>query len=232
MGLLGELQCIANTLQVTMSVLTGVVMMMAGVVTVSHHLDSGGPPGYQADQISREKRDGGVITAAVIGGVVTIASAAARAPTRSTGKFGGFEIADRDKMWCLSGEKILCCKRNRDENAHAWAGDWQSTSGIVFNCKVQYKDHEDYVCKGVLKCISSEEQNIAHEFKIGDYEGSWVRGLYKKKKGRDGRLIKDCTILMHGRYKRKAGIAYTGKITWAERISGTGPNDAEKWYKI
>lgn len=158
-----------------MSVLTGVVMMMAGVVTVSHHLDSGGPPGYQADQISREKRDGGVITAAVIGGVVTIASAAARAPTRSTGKFGGcewygnpifcspscpanegFEIADRDKMWCLSGEKILCCKRNRDENAHAWAGDWQSTSGIVFNCKVQYKDHEDYVCKGVLKCISSE----------------------------------------------------------------------------
>ena len=79
---------------------------------------------------------------------------------------------------------------------------------------------------------SFKEQNIAHEFKIGDYEGSWVRGLYKKKKGRDGRLIKDCTILMHGRYKRKAGIAYTGKITWAERISGTGPNDAEKWYKI
>lgn len=230
--------------------------MMAPVVTVSLHLDSRELPGNQTDQLSREKRDGGVVTAALIGGVVTIASAAARAPPKSPGKLGGcewkgngpfcspycergYEQTQKDNPkdfvglpHCLTGQLIQCCKRNRDTNGHTWAGDWASTTGYNFNCKVvyakpgigrgrKYRSRVPYdTCEGQLHCIEE----------ITNKRVYWSIGTIVNGK-------KDCGILQ-ARYLadddedwqfnwETEGEAYTGKIVW-----NGGYEAGEVWYKV
>lgn len=237
-----------------MSVLAGVMMLMAGVVTVPFHPDSRGPPGNQAEQIiSREKRDGGVITAATIGAVVTLASAIAKGPSPSSGTEGGCQWINGNNYWhafcsandycppnqgfelaqaiegnfwrsfrdgqCATGRQIQCCKRNRDENGHVWAGEWESTNGVVYNCKVEYVDKFDYVCKGLFRCLNSETGKTS-EWRIGYPIGEW--------RVENGKWVgeKDCRVL--GKEGRKEGEAWTGKIVWRKKSQMKG----QKWYKI
>jgi len=198
-----------------------------------------------------------VITAALIGGVVTAISAAAKIPSSLPGEKGGciwqggewhtfcssdcppnegYEIVYSTKGFnsCWIGRRLQCCKRNQGEKAQVWAGDWESTDGQTFNCKVEHKDFAGYVCKGALKC-TNPTYGEQFEWSIGDWD--WEAQLGPNgtigTPGTKWRGLKDCTILTYrgnsGPYSSgdPEGEAFTGKIVWKKGIQR-----GETWYKV